>query len=328
MQRPRTPRAGGTGAHVSLGSGDTNPITATGRPHKSTTTAAPVYPTSLINRRTRSTKAEVEDRRAALLDIVVEHQPMTVRQLFYQATVLGLIEKTEAGYAKVQTDLVRLRRSGELPYGYLTDSTRYQRKPDSYQSIGHALEETASFYRRDLWAAADSYVEVWIEKDALSGVIYPITSEYDVPLMSARGYASLSFLHGAAEYIGELEVPAYIYHLGDYDPSGVDAANKIEETLCELAPDAEIYFKRVAVMPWQIQAWNLPTRPTKTTDSRAKSFGSHESVELDAIEPEMLRSLVRGCIEKHLDQARLKVLKAAEESERAILLKFAKRHKE
>src|SRR6516225_9124064 len=82
---------------------------------------------------------------------------------------------------------------------------------------------------------------------ALAGVIYPVTSMYDVPLMVARGYASLSFLYYAAEYINDLDVPAYIYHLGDFDPSGVNAGEKIEETLRELAPDADIYFERIAV---------------------------------------------------------------------------------
>jgi hypothetical protein len=70
--------------------------------------------------------------------------------------------------------------------------------------------------------------------------------------MVARGYASLSFLHDAAEYIASLEVPAYIYHFGDFDPSRVNAAEKIEETLCEMARDAVIHFERVAVTPRQI----------------------------------------------------------------------------
>jgi hypothetical protein len=74
------------------------------------------------------------------------------------------------------------------------------------------------------------------------------------------------------------------YHLGDYDPSGVNAGEKIEETMRQLAPDADIHFERLAVDPWQITAWNLPTRPTKQSDSRAKGFAA-ESVELDAIEP-------------------------------------------
>ena len=178
---------------------------------------------------------------------------MTVRQVFYQATVVGLVEKTETGYGKVQTDLVQMRRAGALPYGWLADNTRWQRKPDTFGSIQEALDDTAHFYRKALWRDADAYVEVWLEKDALAGVVYPVTERYDVPLMVARGYASLSFLHSAAEYINDLDVPAYIYHLGDFDPSGVNAGEKIEETLRELAPDADITFERIAVTPKQIK---------------------------------------------------------------------------
>jgi hypothetical protein len=244
-----------------------------------------------------------------------------VRQVFYQASVRSLVEKSEAGYRKVQVDLVLMRRAGELPYGWLADTTRWHCKPRSYGGVKEALAETARFYRRDLWRDADCYVEIWIEKDALAGVIYPVTAEYDVPLMVARGDSSLSFLHGAAEYISQLDVPVYIYHLGDFDPSGVNAAEKIEATLREFAPDAEIHFERLAVTPIQIALWNLPTRPTKVSDSRAKRFGP-VSVELDAIEPEMLREIGRIAIEQHLPPERLSVLRAAEASERELLRQF------
>ena len=276
-----------------------------------------IYPARVI-KRLRATKAEVEARRCALYEIIKAMRPMTVRQVFYQATVHGLIEKTENGYDKVQTDLTIMRRAGDLPYDWLTDHTRYQRKPRSFIGIEDAIARTAQLYRRDLWANADVYVEVWIEKDALSGVIYPVTAEYDVPLMSARGYASLSFLHGAAEYIADLNVPAYIYHLGDHDPSGVNAGEKIEETLRELAPDAEIYFERLAVLPEQISEWNLPTRPTKQSDSRAAKFKG-DSVELDAIDPDTLRDIVREAIEHHIDPTELETIRTAEASEREIL---------
>jgi hypothetical protein len=242
-------------------------------------------------------------------------QPMIVRQVFYQASVRTIVEKTESGYDKVQSDLVLMRRCGVLPYDWLTDNTRWQRKPRSFNDVQEALENTARYYRKALWADVDAYVEIWLEKDALSGVVYPITSRYDVPLMVARGYASLSFLHSAAEYISDLEVPTYIYHFGDFDPSGVNAAQKIEETLRELAPDADITFERVAVTPEQIVAWNLPTRPTKKTDTRSKNFGAI-SVELDAIEPNMLRGLVEEVIQRHLPPDQFAILKTAEESER------------
>ena len=246
---------------------------------------------------------------------------MTVRQVFYQATVRGIVEKAESGYAKVQTDLTLMRRAGELPYGWLADNTRWQRKLRSFDSVQEALENAARLYRKNLWTDADSYVEIWLEKDALAGVVLPITAMYDVPLMVARGYASLSFLHNAAEYINELPVPAYIYHLGDFDPSGVNAGERIETSLRELAPSAEIYFERIAVTEQQITAWNLPTRPTKATDTRARNFGSI-SVELDAIEPNRLRDIVSDAIEEHLPEHQYEVLKAAEQSEREVIARL------
>jgi hypothetical protein len=278
---------------------------------------AAVYEASPI-KRIRATKAEVEERREALLEIIDAGKPMTVRQVFYQATVHGLVEKAESGYAKVQVDLTKMRRDGSLPYDWLADNTRWQRKPTTFDGVEEALRNTAAFYRKSLWTHADSYVEIWLEKDALSGVIYPVTSMYDVSLMVARGYASLSFLYSAAEYISALDVPTYIYHLGDYDPSGVNAGEKIEETLNELAPDAEIFFQRIAVTEEQIATWNLPTRPTKKSDTRSKAFGGI-SVELDAIEPNRLRALVQEAIEQHLPADQFEVLKAAEESEREII---------
>jgi hypothetical protein len=275
------------------------------------------YQASHIKRR-RATADEVRRRRGALIGIVQEMRPMTVRQVFYQATVHGIVEKSEAGYTKVQTDLVRLRRGGHLPYDWLADNTRWQRKPRTFLSVEEALNDTARLYRKALWADVGAYVEIWLEKDALAGVILPVTSTYDVPLMVARGYASLSFLHSAAEFIDGLTVPTFIYHLGDFDPSGVNAGEKIEETLRELAPTADITFERIAVTPEQITAWALPTRPTKMSDSRAKGFGDI-SVELDAIHPDHLRGLVQNAIERHLPGNAFAVLKAAEASERQLI---------
>ncbi len=218
-----------------------------------------VYPASPIKAvRHRASRAEVQQRRAALYEIVAAMRPMTVRQVFYQASVRGQVEKSEAGYDRGQTDLAMMRRCGEMPYGWLADNTRWQRKPRTFGSIEEALQDTARLYRKSLWHEADCYVEVWLEKDALAGVVAPVTAEYDVPLMVARGYASLSFLHSAAEAIAALDMPAYIYHLGDFDPSGVNAGEKIEQTLRELAPHAEIYFERIAVTPEQIREWKLP----------------------------------------------------------------------
>jgi hypothetical protein len=165
------------------------------------------------------------------------------------------------------------------------------------------------------------YVEEWCEKDALAGVLYDITAQWDVPLMVTRGYASLSFLYEAGEYLRTLNVPVFLYYFGDWDPSGVDIPRKVEADLRDFAPDNAVTFARVAVNPDQIHAWSLPTRPTKGRDSRSKSFVG-ESVEVDAIPPGYLRQLVANCIEQHMNQDALHATIVAEESERQLLQLF------
>ncbi len=275
-------------------------------------------------RKTRRTKQEMQ----ALADAVVEllenmNPPATVRQVFYQATVAGLVPKDEKrGYKVIQKLLVKLRREGRIPYSWITDATRWMRKPTSHNSFESLLSHTAQLYRRDFWERQDTYCEVWIEKDALAGVILPVTRTWDVPLMVARGFSSLSYLYSAAEAIKAAGKKTYIYHLGDFDPSGVCAARTIERELRHFAPEAEIHFERLAVTPQQIKAWKLPTRPTKSTDSRAGSFGK-VSVELDAIPPDNLRQLVDEAIEQHVDQNALNRLKLVEDGERDVLRKLA-----
>lgn len=280
-----------------------------------------VYETSHI-RRPRASAADMAERYEALLAIVSSMRPMTVRQVFYQASVQELVEKSESGYAKVQRALVDLRRAGRMPFSWISDNTRWQSKPDTWRSPEDAVRQTAQLYRKALWADADDYVEVWIEKDALASVIYGVTSAFDVPLMVSRGYASISFLHEAASDIAAGGKPAHIYHLGDYDPSGVDAGNKIEQSLREFAPQAEIYFTRLAVLPEQIEGWSLPSRPTKKTDTRSKGFACR-SVELDAIDPRQLRLLVQDAIEQHLPIDQYRVLLEAEASEREMIEQWA-----
>lgn len=259
----------------------------------------------------------------ALRRVVAEIQPCSVRQAYYQATVRGIVEKTEGGYDRVQRALVKLRADRDIPYTAITDSTRWQIRDTGYDSLQDALDDTASYYRRRVWTDLDVRVEFWIEKDALAGVVAPITNKYDVPLMVARGFSSLSFLHSTACALTACGKPAYVYHLGDHDPSGVDAARNIERRLREFAPEIEIHFERLAVTPSQIDMWGLPWRPTKKSDSRAKKFGFQESTELDAIHPDVLRDLVGLAIQQHLPVGHLADVRAIESEERRALRAIA-----
>lgn len=274
-------------------------------------------------KRHRRTKAEIEQLKDALLEIVEEIRPATVRQIFYQAVSRGVIDKTEKAYHDVVRWLTALRLGRLLPFDAIADNTRWQRKPVTYPDMETALKRTAECYRRSVWDDQDVRCEVWLEKDALAGVIVDVTAEWDVPLMVTRGYPSISYLAAAAEIISYQDKPTWIYYLGDWDPSGVDISRNIQARLRELAFDAEINFRRVAVNPDQIEYLHLPTRPTKSTDSRARKF-TGESVELDAMEPKILRAMVRWCIEHHIDRERLAIVKAAEQSERSWLEMIAR----
>jgi hypothetical protein len=272
----------------------------------------------------RRSKAEVAALKAALHDLIADEQPMTVRQAFYRAVVGGLVAKTESEYkATVGRLLTDMRRNGELPFGWLADNTRWMRKPASFSSLDGFLASVASHYRRAVWDTQDVYLEVWLEKDALAGVLYEVTETWDVPLMVTRGYPSLTFLHTAAEAIQAEGKPAWLYYFGDWDPSGVHIPRKVEQDLREFAPATEIHFERVAVNPDQVAAWSLPTRPTKSTDTRSRNFHG-ESVEVDAIPPMTLRELVEACIQRHVDPDTLALTLRVERAERAILTNFSR----
>ena len=251
--------------------------------------------------------------------------PMTVRQVFYRAVSAGLVGKTEVEYKRTVVRLLgQMRRSGRVPFAWIADNTRWMRKPRTWSSLDQALENTARTYRRALWDGQDAYVEVWLEKDALSGVLYEVTERWDCPLMVTRGYPSLTFLHSAAEAIAAAAKPTFIYYFGDHDPSGVHIPQKVEQELRAFAPMVDIFFERVAVTPGQIGAWDLPTRPTKVSDARAKNFVG-ESVEVDAILPAVLRQLVADCIERHVDWNQYAITQVAEEEERNVLMALAER---
>lgn len=258
-----------------------------------------------------------------MVDILADEYPMTVRQMFYRLVSAGLVDKTEGEYKRTVARLLgQMRLRGEIPFGWIADGTRWMRKPESYGSVEAALRRTAAGYRRALWAEQDSHVEVWLEKDALAGVLFDVTAEFDVPLMVTRGYPSLTFLYDGAAVIAAKQKPAWIYYLGDLDPSGVDISRNVEARLREFAPKARIMFDRIAVSPYQIDLYKLATRPTKATDSRSQRFRG-ESVEVDAIPPATLRELVRGAIEAHIRPGSLDALRVAEESERSVLTRIA-----
>lgn len=274
-----------------------------------------VYETSRINRR-RATKAEMERRYQVLLDLAAANRPASVRNLYYRAVVAGLVPKTESGYVKVQRALVDLRRAGRLPYDWLTDSIRWRRRAETWDSVESMLEITARTYRRALWTRSPVTVEVWCESDSIAGVVWPVAERWDVPLLPTRGYSSLTFTNASARELNRQGRPAVIYYVGDHDPHGLEIEVALRRDLAGWC-DVPVTWERLGVTWAQVTAMDLPgSRPKK-------DYGFPLAVEAEALPPDQLRDVVEGAITSHLDYGELTVLRQAEASERDLLYRLA-----
>lgn len=335
MARKSRPAANGTATSKLAGTDHhTVPAPADSRREDRPTALYGVSPVKRL-RRTRTELAAIDD---AIVAAVESDWPVTLRGVYYRVVSAAAVDKTEAGYQLVGRQLLKLRRDGTIPYARITDGTRLIRKPDSWTGVEEALDDLSASYRRALWHDQDVHVIVLSEKDAISGVIYPVTARWDVELAITRGYSSETFTHSIARTIIEaLPKTTYLYQLGDHDPSGLDAWRSFTERVHgfvadELADAVKIagpldpagiaITERLAVTPGQIGAYGLPTRPTKRSDTRAAGFDG-ESVEVDAIPAPALRSIVEDAITGHIDTDQLAIHRMVERNERAWLADLA-----
>jgi hypothetical protein len=229
---------------------------------------------------------------------------LTLRQLYYQLVSRDIIANSLKEYSKLSNLLVQGRMAGIVDWDAIEDRIRRPFVPYWVLDIDHAIDDTIRQYRLDRMRNQDVYIEVWVEKDALSGVLKRITSHYHVNLMVNRGYSSCTAMHDAAERIKEQqdEKTCYILYLGDHDPSGVDMVRDIKDRLLEFGAEVEV--KRIALNQDQIKKYNPPPNPAKIKDPRAKAYIAefgNTSWEVDALNPKTLHELVRKNIEELID---------------------------
>lgn len=280
-----------------------------------------------------------KELRRIILEVLSEIDgPATVRQIYYLVSVRDGCAKDDAGYGRVQRQVLAMRREGLIPYGRIADNVRRRIHPMTYDGLTDALHHTAHFYRQAVWRDLPVHLEVWIEKDALAGVLSPVTQVYDIPLMVSRGYTSESFAWAAAEEMRSAwsagKVPHVLY-IGDHDPSGwhmaLDLEGKLRRFIGKIPGVFEghrLFFERIAVSPEQIALWDLPTRPTKRTDARTRAFEKEfgegaPSCEVDAIHPDTLRRLLTAAIEDHLPAGALEQIQQEEREAQATLREIA-----
>jgi hypothetical protein len=277
-----------------------------------------VYQTSPI-KRTRRTQAQMGDVLSSIQTILAgEDGQITIRHLYYRLVGLNVIPKTDGAYKLLCGHLSKWRRSEEIAWSAFADNTRWHIRHTTFNGVEVALRNTAETYRRDLWSTQNFYVEVWVEKDAIAGIVAATANSFGVPVFVARGFASLSSLYSAAETFREAVKSGkkvIIYHLGDYDPSGV-AAGKSMVSAFRDDFSVKVQFIRVAVTKEQIRKLKLPTRPVKQSDTRAAKWMGGDCVELDSMPPAEIRKLVEACITRHIDARKWAILKQTEAGER------------
>lgn len=226
---------------------------------------------------------------------------LTLRQLYYKFVSSDIIANTERSYKNLGAIVNDARLAGLIDWEHLEDRTRNVRSNSHWDNPSYIISACARQFQYDKWSSQEYRPEVWIEKDALVGVIGGICEELDVPYFSCRGYTSASEMWAGAMRLvksRKSNQKPIIFHLGDHDPSGIDMSRDIQDRL-ELFSRGSIEFKRLALNMDQIKTFNPPPNPAKTTDARFANYQElygDESWELDALEPSVLVGLVRDAV--------------------------------
>lgn len=255
---------------------------------------------------------------------------LTLRQLYYQMVSRDIIPNRVTEYKRLGSIVNDARLAGLIDWNAIEDRTRNLRDLAHWTEPSDIIESCAAQFRIDRWAGQSHRVEVWIEKDALVGVIEGVCREWDVPFFSCRGYTSQSEMWGAAQrlraHLRAGQTPV-ILHLGDHDPSGIDMTRDISDRLTLFAGQ-RIEIKRLALNMAQVEQYDPPPNPAKTTDSRYASYANihgDESWELDALEPRVIADLIRTNITQLLDLPEWREAKDVQDGHREMLGKVAQR---
>lgn len=226
---------------------------------------------------------------------------MTLRQLYYQLVSRDIIPNKQSEYKRLGSIVNDARLAGEIDWDHVVDRTRNVRGGGGYTDPAQLIRLNQHYFHLDMWENQEWRPEVWIEKDALAGVFERVCGRLNVPLFSCRGYTSQSEVWGAAQRMIEHQDSGqkpFILHFGDHDPSGIDMSRDIQDRLTMFGVDLQ--FERMALNMNQIKKYQPPPNPAKSTDSRFAGYiaiHGDESWELDALEPEVLASLVTAEIE-------------------------------
>lgn len=254
-------------------------------------------------RPSRGTLVFIEVINAIIDEYFSQGYVLTLRQLYYQLVARDIIPNNLREYKRVGEVLNNGRLGGLVDWDAIEDRTRAFIRRTRWESPKDILRSAAAGFHMDMWSNQPSRVFVIIEKEALAGVFTRICNRYDIPLLAARGYPSISVIKDFADgelFSATMDKDVHLLHFGDHDPSGIDMSRDLIERINMILGHDSYTFTRCALNMDQIQELKPPENPAKTTDSRFESYRKRfgaSSWELDALPPEYLNDLVQKRIE-------------------------------
>lgn len=249
----------------------------------------------------------IEKINTVIADYARQGFGLTLRQVYYQMVARNIIPNNERSYKNLGNLISDARLAGLIDWQAIEDRTRNLRGNSHWSDPGSVIDSAAYSYHLDHWVGQRNYVEVWVEKDALIGIVGQICQRLDVNHFSCRGYVSQSEMWEAARRLkrrSDQGQHIVLLHLGDHDPSGKDMSRDISDRLVTFETYG-VEFHRLALNMDQVDAYNPPPNPTKLTDSRASGYIAeygHECWELDALEPMVISNLIRDHVTKYRDE--------------------------
>lgn len=259
---------------------------------------------------------------------------LTLRQLYYQFVARGIIENSMKSYHNLGNVINDARLAGLIDWDAIEDRTRNLEKQATWESPKDILKACAQQFKFDYWDNQQTRVEVWVEKEALVGVIERVAFRYRCAYFACRGYSSQSESWRAGERFKEYNArgqAVVVLHLGDHDPSGIDMTRDNRDRLNMFSEYGDVTVKRLALNMDQVKRYNPPPNPAKLTDTRAgeyiANFG-HSSWELDALDPKVIDQLISTNIEMYIDYQYWNEVKEKEEKARAKIERMAKNWKD
>ena len=252
------------------------------------------------------TMAVVDKANEIISEYMAEGFKLTLRQLYYQFVARDLLENSQRSYKRLGSIINDARLAGLIDWEAIEDRTRNLQSLASWRDPGQIVRAAADQFKLDHWQDQRFRVEVWIEKEALSGVIAGICDDLDVPYFSCKGYVSQSEMWSASQrlhYWLREGVQPVVIHLGDHDPSGLDMTRDIQDRY-NIFNTPEIKVERIALNFDQIDQYQPPPNPAKVQDSRFNGYVEkygRQSWELDALEPRVMRDLIRDKVESYRD---------------------------